>query len=82
MFLDEAKREPNASAYDELTSLQDNLIKKIPRFKDLTKKKNLGELYPFHVISHEQTNQEESLLAKIKRNQEHRRRLFEIHQKI
>jgi hypothetical protein len=35
--------------------------------KDLTKKKNISELYPFHVIAHE-TNQEESLLAKIKRN--------------
>jgi hypothetical protein len=33
------------------------------------------------VIAHDPTS-EESLLAKIKRNQEHRRRLFEIHQKI
>lgn len=47
--------------------------------KDLTRKKNIAELYPFHVIAHDNNNQEESLLSKIKRNKEHRKRLFEIH---
>jgi hypothetical protein len=48
------------------------------KMRDLTKKKNIQELLPFHVIAHDLGN-EETFLAKIKRNQDHRRRLLEIH---
>jgi predicted transcriptional regulator len=57
-------------------------MKKIPRMKDFGRKKNTNEIYPFHVISHDMSQQEENLLSKIKRNQENRKKLFEIHQKI
>ena len=50
--MDDVKRGP-AHTMDDLATLQESLIKKFPKMKDLTKKKNIQELYPFHVISHD-----------------------------
>jgi hypothetical protein len=41
MFIDDVKRGGIANTLDDLALLQDSLVKKIPKIKDLTKKKNV-----------------------------------------